>query len=205
MSAHVAGVVLAAGLSRRMGGRNKLLLEIDGAPMVRHVVQTALTSGLHPVVVVVGHESAGVVRSLDGLPLTFAQNQRPAAGLASSLRVGIETLLPVGGRGEPDAEPAAAVILLGDMPWVRPGQVRALVDAFEPETGCEICVPAHVGRRGNPVLWGRRFFRQIASLEGDMGARALLERHAPSVCEVPVDGDGVLRDVDTPDALVSPR
>jgi molybdenum cofactor cytidylyltransferase len=193
----VAGVVLAAGLSRRMGKRNKLVAEIDGKPMVRRVVETALAAGLDPVVVVIGHGAADVRAALDGLPVTFAENVRPEAGLSSSLRVGLRAVE----GGNPPV--AAAVVLLGDMPWVEAGDVRALVAAFDPASGREICVPVHEGRRGNPVLWGRRFIAEITALQGDVGARALLERHEERVREVPVAGVGVLRDVDTSDALTA--
>jgi molybdenum cofactor cytidylyltransferase len=193
----VAGVVLAAGLSRRMGKRNKLVAEIDGKPMVRRVVETALAAGLDRVVVVIGHGAADVRAALDGLPVTFAENVRPEAGLSSSLRVGLRAVE----GGDPPV--AAAVVLLGDMPWVEAGDVRALVAAFDPASGCEICVPVHEGRRGNPVLWDRRFIAEMTALQGDVGARALLERHGERVREVPVAGVGVLRDVDTSDALTA--
>jgi molybdenum cofactor cytidylyltransferase len=131
------------------------------------------------------------------LPVTFAENVRPEAGLSSSLRVGLRAVE----GGNPPV--AAAVVLLGDMPWVEAGDVRALVAAFDPASGREICVPVHEGRRGNPVLWGRRFIAEITALQGDVGARALLERHEERVREVPVAGVGVLRDVDTSDALAA--
>ncbi|HSH74873.1 MAG TPA: nucleotidyltransferase family protein [Longimicrobiales bacterium] len=188
-----AGVVLAAGLSRRMGGRDKVLVEVDGKPMVRRVVETALRAGLDPVIVVVRRAGSGVRRALEGLPVLYARNDSPEAGLSSSLREGLRSL---------GAESQAAVVLLGDMPWVRPADVAALVAAFDPAAGREICVPVYAGRRGNPVLWSARFFREMAGLEGDVGARALLSRHARSVHEVPAGGEGVLRDVDTPEALL---
>lgn len=186
-----AGVVLAAGFSQRMGKANKLLVELDGAPIVRHVVSTALEAGLDPVAVVVGHQRAEVRRAVDGLPVSFAENPRPESGLASSLRAGIRAL---------DEDVRAAVVLLGDMPWVEAADVAALVAACDPTAGREICVPVHDGQRGNPVLWSRRFFGELAGLRGDRGARHLLERHAEAVHEVPA-GPGVLLDVDTPAAL----
>jgi len=205
VSAGVAGVVLAAGLSRRMG-RDKLLIEVDGAPMVRRVVEAALSGGLRPVVVVVGPEAAGVRSALSGLPVSFAVNDTPEDGLGSSLRAGIDAL--VGREGDAPADAGAradgAAILLGDMPWVEPAHVEALVGAFHPNGGPDVCVPVHAGRRGNPVLWGRRYFEELQAIDGDRGARALLNLHADRVCEVGVDGDGVLRDVDTPEALEAP-
>jgi molybdenum cofactor cytidylyltransferase len=199
-------VILAGGLSRRMG-RNKLLVAVEGTPMVRRAAEAALAGGLDPVVVVVRSDAADVRRALEGLHLMFAHTERPEAGLSASLRVGIAALRghrTVGGGG-PGAEVAAAVVLLGDMPWVEPSHVRHLVEAFDAQAGRAICVPVHAGRRGNPVLWGARYFPELMSLTGDVGARSLLARHAADVYEVPVAGDGVLRDVDTDDALPSAR
>lgn len=190
-----AGIILAAGLSRRMGSANKLVLEIDGKSLVRRVAETAVSAGLDPVVVVVGHGAAAVRRDLVGLDLYFTDNTRPEAGLSSSLRAGLDAL-DVIAPGAP-----GACILLGDMPWVRPVDIAALLAGFDPEGPREICVPVHEGRRGNPVLWGARFFTEMRALRGDVGARELMERHAAAVREVPVDGSGVLADVDTPEAL----
>jgi len=188
-----AGIVLAAGFSRRMGKENKLLVELDGAPIVRHVASTALAAGLDPVTVVVGHQAEEVGEALAGLTVSLVANALPAAGLSSSLRTGIRAL---------DADTRAAIVLLGDMPWVDAADVAGLVDAYDPAAGRDICVPVHDGRRGNPVLWSSRFFQELTRLQGDHGARRLLERHAAAVHEVPA-GPGVLLDVDTPAALPS--
>jgi molybdenum cofactor cytidylyltransferase len=196
MATPVAAVVLAAGLSRRMGNRNKLVLEIEGAPMVRRVVETAAATRLDPIVVVVGSGGADVRQALAGLPVEFAVNVDPTSGLSSSLRTGLEALAGLA----PDAP--GALVLLGDMPWVEPGDIAALLDAFDAPTPEDVFVPVHGGRRGNPVLWSARYFAEMKGLHGDVGARELLERHAGAVREVPVPGPGVLRDVDTPEALL---
>jgi len=201
-----AGVVLAAGLSRRMG-RNKLLVPVEGVPMVRRVAEAALAGGLVPVVVVVRGGADDVRQALEGLPVTFAETGRPEAGLSSSLRVGIAALRAHGAANSRDTCPAvaAAMVLLGDMPWVESSDVRRLVQAFDPEAGRAICVPVHAGRRGNPVLWASSYFADMMRLRGDVGARSLLQRHAAYVHEVRVDSDGVLRDVDTPEAIAPSR
>jgi molybdenum cofactor cytidylyltransferase len=185
----IGGVVLAAGRSRRMGPRDKLLLEVDGKPMIRSAVEAATGSGLAPVVVVVRGRSADVRRAVEGASVRFVENLRSEAGLSGSLRLGIETVGDVRG----------AVVLLGDMPWIGQRHVRALIDAFDPGRGRGICVPVAGGRRGNPVLWASRFFEEMSLLEGDVGAKRLMELHPEWVYEVPLD-DAVLRDVDTPGA-----
>lgn len=191
-ASRVAAVVLAAGRSRRMGDANKLLAEVDGVPMVRRVTETVIRAGLDPVVVVLGHDSDRVRRALDGLPARFTVNRRYATGIGSSVGAGI---VAVGGSVD------GAMIVLGDMPWITVPHLRALVKAFAPAEGRGICVPVVGGKRGNPVLWGARYFAELQTLGGDVGARHLLAEHTGDVCAVRVSGDGVLRDVDTPDAL----
>jgi len=192
----VAGVVLAAGRSSRMGTTNKLLADIQGLPMVRRVAETALLAGLDPVVVVVGHDADQVRSALDGLPVRLAANPDHAQGLSTSVRVGIGAV----GEGV-----EGAMVLLGDMPWVSLADIRALMDAFSPAEGRSICVPVAGGRRGNPVLWSARHFAALRRLEGDVGARRLLAEPGDGVYEVRVPDDGVLRDIDTPEALHASR
>ncbi len=96
-----------------------------------------------------------------------------------------------------------AFIALGDMPRIRPAHIEALAGAFDPAGGRAICVPTWERRRGNPVLFARRYFPEMRVIEGDTGARALLEKHTAAVCHVPMPDRGVTLDVDTPEALES--
>jgi molybdenum cofactor cytidylyltransferase len=188
----VAGIVLAAGASRRMGGANKLLAEMDGKALVVHAVAAAIDGGLDPVVVVTGHDADAVEEALPPCEVRVLRNPDAGRGLASSLAVGLDAL-----PGDVDA----AVVLLGDMPRVVASHVARLKAAFDPDEGRAICVPVHRGRRGNPVLFGRQFFAEMRALTGDKGARALLGEHAELVFEVVVDDDAVLADIDTPEDL----
>ena len=188
----VAALVLAAGQSRRMGALNKLLIEIDGVPMVRRVAETLSQAGASPIVVVTGHERERIVAALQGLPLVFAHNSEFAEGLSTSLRVGIAAL-PAGIDG--------ALVALGDMPRVTAAEVQRLIAAFNPLEGRAICVPTRRGKRGNPVLWARQFFPEMQEVAGDVGARHLIGAHPEMVAEVEMDEDGVLTDIDTPQAL----
>ena len=188
----IAALVLAAGQSRRMGAVNKLLIAIDGKPMLRHAVDAVLSAGIAPVVVVTGHEHAEVEAALAGLPVAFAANPDYAQGLSTSLRHGLAAL-PKGIDG--------ALVVLGDMPRVEPAELRAIVGAFSPNEGRAIVVPTRHGKRGNPVLWGRQFFAEMQELGGDVGARHLIGAYPEAVAEVEMAGDGVLTDIDTPQAL----
>jgi molybdenum cofactor cytidylyltransferase len=189
-----AALVLAAGRSTRMGGPNKLLAEIGGKPLVRFVAEQALASRANPVVVVTGHERAKVEAALAGLRVRFVHNPDYAAGLSTSLKAGLAALPP---------EADGAIVCLGDMPQVTAGLIDRMLDAFDPARGAFVVVPTIEGKRGNPVVWSRRFFPDLMALEGDVGARHLIGTHADAVAEVPVEDSGALTDVDTPDALLA--
>lgn len=180
----VAAVVLAGGTSTRMQDGNKLLAELDGRAVIERVVATAVASRADPVVVVLGHRATEVRgRMPDGVVLV--DNPRYATGLASSLVAGVRAL------------PAAVdgcVVLLGDMPLVRPSDVDALIGSFDAGAPC---VPVVDGRRGNPVVWPRAFFHHIVELDGDRGARRIFEEEDMRVVEVPLENPGLLFDIDT--------
>jgi molybdenum cofactor cytidylyltransferase len=189
---HVAALVLAAGQSRRMGRNNKLLAEIDGIAMVRRSAENILESRARPVIAVTGHERDRTEAALAGLDLSFAHNQDYADGLSTSLKVGLAGL---------DEDIDGILVCLGDMPRVSPETVDKLISAFDPVEGRAICVPTWRGKRGNPVLWARRFFEEMMEVSGDVGARHLIGAYADLVVEVEMADDGVMIDVDTPDAL----
>ncbi len=194
----IAAVVLAAGQSRRMGRDNKLLAEVDGKAMVARVVEQALASRADPVVVVTGHERGKVEAALDGLAVRRAHNPDYAAGLSTSLHRGLAAV---------PAEAEGIVVCLGDMPRVDAAVIDRLIAAFNPLEGRAICVPTWRGKRGNPVLFARRFFAEMQEIAGDVGARHLMGEYPELVSEVSMDevgaGAGVLLDVDTPEALAA--
>lgn len=188
----ITAVVLAAGQSRRMGGPNKLLAEVGGTPMVRRSVETALAAGAAPVIVVVGHERERVAAALDGLEVRLVFNPDFATGLSTSLKRGL---------AEVPQEADAALICLGDMPFVTPAELGRLAAAFNPVEGRAIIVPTRGGKRGNPVLFARRFFAEMQEVAGDSGAKHLIGAYPEAVAEVEMAGDGVLTDIDTPESL----
>ena len=192
----VAAIVLAAGRSTRMGGANKLTAEIGGKPLVRAVTEQALASHAHPVIVVTGHQRQAVAAALAEQPVQFVHNPDYEQGLSTSLKAGIAAM---------PSDVDGAVICLGDMPQVSAPLIDRLIEAFDPERGALIAVPTVEGKRGNPVVWSRRFFPDLGALEGDVGARHLIGTYADGVVEVPVSGRGAVLDIDTPDALAAAR
>lgn len=187
----VAGVVLAAGTSSRYGDRNKLLESADSdEPLVRIATRTLLDAGVDPVVVVVGHEADRVAAAVADLPVETVENEAFRAGQSTSVRVGVDAVA----AHEPAVD--AVIVALGDMPFVAPDTVRALVAAYAAGVG-DALAPAYEGRRGNPVLFDRRFFPALTDVDGDVGGRAIL-LGSDDAALVAVDDPGVRRDVDEP-------
>ncbi len=187
----IAALVLAAGRSSRMGASNKLVSTLDGQPLVRHVARSALDSACVSTSVVVGHMADRVTAALDGLEVSFVDNPDFADGLSTSLQAGLKAL--------PD-DIDAAIVLLGDMPRVDAETVDRLIGAYDPIQSALIVVPTHAGKRGNPVLWSRRYFNELMRLRGDVGARQLFDEFSEAVVELEL-GPAVAFDIDTPDAL----
>ncbi|MBV8573569.1 MAG: molybdopterin-binding/glycosyltransferase family 2 protein [Acetobacteraceae bacterium] len=192
----IGALLLAAGQSRRMGGPNKLLAEVDGTPMVAYVARRMLASRARPIVAVLGNQADAVDAALGKLPVERVRNPEFAGGLSTSLKRGIAAL-------PPDLE--GALICLGDMPLISGRHIDRLIAAFNPLEGRAIIVPTRRGKRGNPVLWSKRFFPEMAELAGDVGAKHLIGEHAELVAETEMDDDAILVDIDTPEALEALR
>jgi xanthine dehydrogenase accessory factor len=184
----ISVMVMAAGHSRRMG-RNKLILPWRGKPLVRHAVESAIESGIGPVVVVTGHDGTVIQQALSGLDVTFAHNDDHAKGLSASLRCGVEAM-PQGC--------AAAMVLLGDMPKINASTIRRVASLFDPVSGSLICAASAEGRLGHPILWDQSFFPALASLRGDVGAREMLRQHTDKLVMAGFDSAEIFADIDTP-------
>ena len=187
----IAALVLAAGRSSRMGA-NKLLIETGGRRLVERAVDAALASRAASVTIVLGHDAAALRAVLAGRPAALVENPHHAQGLGSSLRAGIAAL-------GPDSD--GAVVCLADMPEVGPALIDRLIEAYDPDSGIEIAAPVRDGRRGNPVLWGRCFFPALMAIDGDAGARHLIERHADRLARIDWPDETPFIDLDTPEAL----
>jgi len=187
----IAVLVLAAGRSTRMGPRNKLLCEIDGVPLVRRAVNAACASRAAQILVVTGHEAAGVAAALVDRPVSVVHNPDHALGMSTSLRCGLRAL---------PTDTDAVIVMLADMPRLTGEDVDRLICAFDPAAPA-VLVPEYNGRRGNPILWPRGYFAEMMSIVGDTGARALLEQHADAVRPVPFADNGIFDDIDTPEQL----
>ncbi|MDE8347975.1 MAG: molybdopterin-binding/glycosyltransferase family 2 protein [Acidocella sp.] len=191
----IAGVVLAAGLSSRMAPANKLLTMLPGGKtMIAQVVDSVLASIASPVIVVTGHQEEQIKAALAGRNVRFVYAPDYHDGMAASLRAGIAALSY--GIG-------AALICLGDMPLLAPATLNRIIDAYDPAESREIVLPIFDSQRGNPVLWGQRFFPALLNLSGDVGARQILHQHMEHVVEINTESDEILRDFDSPEAMAT--
>ena len=177
-----------------MGKENKLLLPVAGEPMVARVVDAALGARLEGVWVVTGHEGDRLRAVLGDRPLHYCDNPAYAEGIASSIRSGVDAL--------PDVVDGA-IILLGDMPFITSAQIDELVAEFNPDQERDIVAPVRGGRRGNPMVWSRRYFPALSALSGDTGGKTILRDNAANVWEVPLDDEAIFTDIDTPEALAA--
>jgi molybdenum cofactor cytidylyltransferase len=188
ISAPIAAVVLAAGRSSRMG-QHKLLLPLGDRPLVAHAVAAACASMADPVLVVLGHEAERVRAALPPGRFRIMENPDFARGIASSLRAGIEAVPP---------GCAGAIVLLGDQPLVSAQVVDRLVEDARAHPD-SIVAATYGGHRGNPVYFPRRYFAELAAVEGDEGGRSVLATHQAYVRLVECADVASMLDIDLPD------
>jgi len=188
-----AVVLLAAGLSRRMGARNKLLINIQGEPLVRRVTRAYLATGAQ-VHVVLGHDAERVRAVLDDLPLTFVENPRFVDGQASSVRTGIDSL-----SGNHDV----VLVALADQIALNAADISDLLDAFaDSDRGC-ILVPYCGARRGNPVVFPGKLIAEMAASRGNVVGREFIDNNPQLVRRYDAANDHFVTDIDTPEDLIS--
>lgn len=203
----LSGILLAAGLGSRLGG-GKLLLPYKGKPLLAHSLAAVLSAGgLARLVLVLGNDAAPVAEALSACCPQFPPagteiviNPHPELGLSESLRLGLSAL--IGRPGTPG--PQSVAVFLGDQPLLRPETLRLLYAAHKRALGKNpkhpATAPEYRGRRGNPVILSRILLPGLLRLEGDAGARHILNDLGPRLLLLPVDDPGVVHDVDTPEA-----
>ncbi len=191
--ARVAGLVLAAGRGRRFGAGSKLLADVDGRPVLRHVVEAALASRLEPVIVVLGADAGAGLQALEGVDdprLRVVFNPAWSSGKASSFEVGLR---------EVPRDAPGAVALLGDMPRVEAWLVERVLSEFE--LSGRLCFPVHPGPdgpvKGHPTAYPRELFGEVRELVGDDTAAAAVRRHWGEAVKIPLEDGATQADIDT--------
>ena len=181
----IAAVVLAAGASTRMGTA-KQLLQIDGRPLVQHVLDNVQRSGVGEIILVLGHSAAAIQRELKLEGAQVVLNENFLQGMGTSLKSGLARV---------DSQVQAALIILADQPFVRPETLDQLIAAHE-RTRAQIVIPTYRGFRGNPVLLDRSVFPEVMGLSGDIGCRAIFGEHQDGIVKLEVGDVGILLDID---------
>lgn len=184
----VSVVVLAAGLSTRMG-RNKLLLNFKGRPLIARVVDTLLASKIDEVIVVLGHEIEKVRTELQGKPVRLVHNPDYREGLSTSVRTGVDAV---------SQEADGIMICLADQPLLEPADVNRIVAAFADakKVNKSIVVPFFKEERGNPVILDASLKVAILGIVGDVGCKGVIKRYPEQVYALEMENDHVVRDVD---------
>ncbi|MBI1386432.1 MAG: NTP transferase domain-containing protein [Rhizobiales bacterium] len=194
-SSGLGAVVLAAGLARRMGGPNKLLVEVAGRPLLAHTLSRLADTGFSGeaaarVVVVTGRDAAAVAALVAPFGFRTCHNPAYVDGMGGTIAAGFEAL---------DEACEAAFLVLGDMAATRQATFTALAGAFAASRSGAIAIvaPRADGRLGHPVLFSRRTFAELAALSGDQGARAVRDRDPARLLVIETDDPGIHADVDT--------
>ena len=197
-----AAIILAAGSSSRMGGgKHKLILPLDGRPVLARVIDATLASQARPIAVVLGHQSAQVRLQIEHYTaykdIALIENDQYLQGMSTSLHKGIQFILANGYRSDlPPYHVDSALILLGDQPLITPQIIHKLITAYR-TAGKRIVAPLYKGKRGNPVLFDKSLFPELIEVTGDEGGRTVLERHRDEVELVEMGDTQANFDVDT--------
>lgn len=184
----VAAIVLAAGMSRRMG-TPKQLLRIDGKTVLERTLENVCKSEVDEIVLVLGFAADVVEKEISTQGIKVVRNDRYEQGMGTSLRAGIAAV-------DPNAE--AALIVLADQPFVQTATLNKLIEHHQ-TAKAQIVIPTYRGFRGNPVLLDRSVFPEMQGLSGDVGCRAIFGGHTENIRKLTVDDAGILQDIDSRD------
>ncbi|WP_120495615.1 NTP transferase domain-containing protein [Kiloniella sp. EL199] len=187
-------ILLAAGLSQRMGKKNKLLMPFLGKPIIRHVAEQLLISEIGSVTVITGHERDYVEQTLSDLPLHLNFNPGYKTGQMASVNFGLHSLREYA---------SGVMIALGDMPSLTAMDYKSIVQGFRQQDEQKITIPCFEGQRGNPIILPRKLIGKILFGSINAGCKKLIEEHPEKVHQLEVNASCHIRDIDTPQDYVT--
>ena len=182
----VSAILLGAGESKRMG-MDKLSLPWRKKTVLKHSVETLLRSKVREVVTVIRDSKRAVVDPIKDRKLKVVINPYYKKGISTSIRSGLRAI---------DLSSQGILIALGDQPLIKTRTINALISAFVKRRGT-IVVPSFRGKEGHPVIFHRRYLKELLKLKGDVGGRSIIEKYSEEVCLVRVKSEGVTKDIDT--------
>ena len=184
----ISAILLAAGQSKRMDGENKLTKEIKGIPLIKLSVKNILASSVDELIIVLGYQKEIIEKLIDkNEKIKFVFNKDFESGMASSIKTGIDNL---------SDKTEAFFICLGDMPMVNHDIYNQLIESKDNK---EIIVPTYKGQQGNPILFSKSMKSIIISIEGDIGAKKILEQNKGKILKVKIDDINITKDFNTKD------
>ena len=184
----ISAILLAAGQSKRMNGENKLIKEIHGIPLIKLSVKNILASSIDELIVVLGYQKEIVEKLIDkNEKIKFVFNKDFESGMASSIKTGLNNL---------SEKIEAFFICLGDMPMINQDVYNQLIRS---RNNKEIIVPTYKGQQGNPILFSKSMKSIIISIEGDIGAKKILEQNKDKILKVKIDDINITKDFNTKD------
>ena len=198
----ISTIILAAGLSSRMNGENKLTKKINGIPLISHTIKNILGSAVDEIVIVVGYEE-DILKSLieKNKKIKIIYNKNYNSGIASSIKIGLKNI---------STKTEAFFISLGDMPNVNQNIYNKLIkvrDKYNKKLKIkykkEIIIPTYEGKNGNPILFSKHMKKKIMKIEGDVGAKSLVELNMNKILKVPFKNDAIILDFDKPEDFKS--
>ena len=182
----ISAVLLAAGQSKRMDGENKLTKEIQGVPLIKHSVKNILASSVDELIIVLGYQKEIIEKLIDkNEKIKFVFNKDFESGMASSIKTGLDNL---------SEKTEAFFICLGDMPMVSYDIYNQLIKSKDNK---EIIVPTYKEQQGNPVLFSKSMKKRIITIEGDVGAKKILELNKDKILNVQINNKNITKDFNT--------
>ena len=186
----IAVTILAAGGSTRMAELNKLLLLIDGKPMIYSVCKMVLDAKVNQIILVTGYQNKKVEKSIPKGIYTIVNNVEWENGMMSSIYAGMSRL---------DKDVEGNMIVLGDMPLISTRTINKIIEEFKKHNGNHIVYPVYNSRQANPVIFPRKYFSEILSSKGDKGCKRVLKKYPGDAVGIPINTDEVIIDCDTRD------
>ena len=182
----ISSILLAAGLSKRMGGENKLTKKIQGIPLIKHSVKNILASSINELIIVLGYQKEIIEKLIDKHEkVKFIFNKDFESGMSSSIKIGINHL---------SDNSEAFFICLADMPMVNSNIYDLLIKSRNRK---DILVPTYKGQQGNPILFNKSMKEKIMSINGDTGAKKILELNKDKILNLEISDQGVTKGFNT--------